>query len=98
MSNIALQIERTTAGSVVDGANVIFETVVYSSGNISYNDITGIITFNEPGRYFLNWWVATQSIASACGVVFSLSSSQGDFLDGNSPSKLGVVPGVGIID
>lgn len=98
MSNIALQIERLTAGSVASGANVIFESVVYLAGNISYSGITGVITFNEPGRYFVNWWVATQSSSSTDGAVFSLSSSQGDFLEGNSPSKTGVVPGVGIID
>jgi hypothetical protein len=98
MSNIALQIELLTAGSVATGANVIFDTTVYSSGNISYNGLTGVITFNEPGRYFVSWWVAIQSISSASGVVFSLSSSQGDFLEGNSPSKIGVIPGVGIID
>lgn len=98
MSNIALQIERETAGSVAAGANVIFESVVYSSGNISYNDITGVITFNEVGRYFINWWVATQSSSSTNGAVFSLASSQGDFLEGNSPLKTGVVLGIGIID
>lgn len=98
MSNIALQIERLTAGNVPTEANVVFETIVYSAGNISYNNITGVITFNEPGRYFVNWWVATQAISSNNGIVFSLSSSQGDFLEGNSPSKTDVVPGVGIID
>ncbi|WP_312419623.1 collagen-like protein [Anaerospora hongkongensis] len=98
MSNIALQVERLTAGSVASGANVIFETVVYSSGNITYNGITGVITFNEVGRYFINWWVATQSSSSTNGAVFSLASSQGDFLEGNSPLKTGVIPGIGIID
>ncbi len=98
MSNIALQVERLTAGRVASGANVIFETVVYSSGNITYNGITGVITFNEVGRYFINWWVATQSSSSTNGAVFSLASSQGDFLEGNSPLKTGVIPGIGIID
>ncbi|MBP1994873.1 collagen-like triple helix repeat-containing protein [Paenibacillus eucommiae] len=98
MSDIALQLERLTAGSFNIGNNVIFNSIVYSSGNISYNIITGVITFNEAGRYILDWSVATQSSASINGAVFALSSSQGDFLEGNSPIKTGVVTGIGIID
>lgn len=98
MSNIALQIERITAGSVAANANVIFENIVFLSGNISYNAGTGVILFNEPGRYVINWWVATQSTQSTNGVVFALASSQGDFLEGNSPSKTGEVVGFGVIE
>jgi hypothetical protein len=56
MSNIALQIELLASGLVNVGSNVIFDTVVYSAGNIIYNSVTGVITFNEAGRYALNWW------------------------------------------
>jgi len=78
--------------------NVIFDTTVYSSGNISYNSATGIITFNETGKYILNWWVTAQSSLSTNGIVFAISSSQGDFLKGDSPIKTGEVVGIGIID
>ena len=98
MSDIALQIERTLDGSIAVSGNVIFDSVVYSSGDISYNPATGVITFNEPGRYVVDWWVATQSSQSTNGMVFALSSSQGDFLVGNSPNKTDEVVGVGIID
>ncbi|MGX8700955.1 collagen-like triple helix repeat-containing protein [Caproiciproducens sp.] len=98
MSNIALQIERTTDGSVAVLANVVFDSVVYSAGNINYNPVTGVITFNEAGRYEINWWVTSQSSLSANGTVFALSSSQGDLLEGNSPLKTGEVVGLGIID
>ena len=98
MSDIALQIERTITGSVVASANVIFDSTVYLAGNISYNNITGVITFNEAGRYLINWWVATQTTTSTNGAVFALSSSIGDFLEGVSPIKTGEVVGVGIIN
>ncbi len=98
MSDIALQIERTLDGSIAVSGNVIFNSVVYSSGDISYNPATGVITFNETGRYVVDWWVATQSSQSTNGMVFALSSSQGDFLVGNSPNKTDEVVGVGIID
>nr|WP_312578768.1 hypothetical protein [Sedimentibacter sp.] len=98
MSNIALQVERSIAGSVGINDNVVFDTIVYSAGNISYNNLTGVVTFNEMGRYAFNWWVSTQSSSSSNGTVFVLSSSQGDSLEGTSPIKTGEVVGVGIID
>src|ERR1035437_2049165 len=98
MSNIALQIERSATETVITGASVIFDAIVYSAGNISYNTSTGVITFNEVGRYIINWWVATQTSTSLTGMVFALSSSQGDYLEGDSPIKTGEVSGLGIID
>ena len=98
MSNIALQIERSTSGSVAVASDVIFDSIVYAAGNISYNPVTGVITFNEAGRYVINWWVATQSTQSSDGAVFALSSSAGDFMEGASPLKTGEVVGYGIID
>lgn len=97
MSDIALQIERTASGTIAAGENVIFNTIVYSAGNISYNNITGAIIFNEPGRYSINWWVATQFSASTNGIVFALFST-GDFLQGNSPIKSAEVTGIGIVN
>ncbi len=98
MSNIALQIERSATGSVTTGSNIVFDAVAYSTGNISYNSMTGVITFNEVGRYVVNWWAAIQDALSVNGVVLALSSSQGDFFEGNSPNKTSEVYGTGIID
>lgn len=98
MSNIALQIQKLSSGSVAVGNNVIFDVVDYSAGNISYNSITGVITFNEIGRYIINWWIAAQASSSASGTVFAIESTQGDFIRGNNPSKTNQVLGSGIVD
>ncbi|MGI6161978.1 MAG: hypothetical protein ACOYJD_08095 [Christensenellales bacterium] len=98
MSDIALQIERISAGMVAQSGNIIFENTVISEGDVSYNNATGVITFIEPGRYIIDWWVATQSSICTNGAVFALTSSQGDLLEGNSLIKTGQVSGVGIID
>ncbi|PXV95459.1 hypothetical protein C8E03_10188 [Lachnotalea glycerini] len=98
MSNIALQIERLSAGVIPDVSNVIFDTIVYSDGNIIYDSNSGLITFNEPGRYTINWWVATQSSPTTNVAVFTLYSSQGDILKGNSPNIAGQVVGFNIIN
>jgi hypothetical protein len=98
MSNTALQIERSTNGSVSIGDNVIFDTTVYLAGDVTYDNATGVITLSKAGRYTLNWWVATQSSLTNNGVTFALSSSQGDFLEGSSPLKMDEISGIGIIN
>lgn len=96
--SILLQVERLTAGAVESNANVIFDSTLISNGTISYDSATGVITIQEAGSYEFDWWVATQSSASTAGAGFTLISSQGDAIIGNSPIKTGEVVGVGTIE
>ena len=98
MSNIAMQLVLTSTTSVTVGNRVLFNTTLYSSGNITYNSSTGIITFLENGRYIIDWWLAVQTSNSTNGLAFSLTSSQGDNIISNSPIKTTQVYGMGIID
>ncbi|WP_166428725.1 collagen-like triple helix repeat-containing protein, partial [Lacrimispora algidixylanolytica] len=98
MSDIAMQLDLILSNEVEVGSNVLFDTISYSSGNINYNPSTGTVTFQETGRYIINWWLATQSSQSTNGIAFALSSSQGDLLVGNSPIKTSEVYGIGIIE
>ncbi len=95
--SIALQIERAAAGTVAAGENVIFDNVAHISGDISYNGITGTITFNAAGSYLVNWWVATQASTSVNGAIFALYTSESQLMTGNSPVKKGEVYGTGIV-
>ena len=96
--SILLQVERLIAGTIESNANVIFDSTVISSGNISYDNATGVITIQEAGSYEFDWWVASQSTPSTIGAGFALVSSQGDTIVGNSPIKTGEVVGVGVIE
>lgn len=98
MANSALQIDLNTATTIEPNANVIFDTIVYSAGSITYNPANGEITFLEAGRFVVTWWIATQSSQSTNGAAFALSSSQGDLIIASSPLKTGEVVGVGIVD
>ena len=97
LDTIGLQIQRQIAGNVNTNNNVIFDTVVNSFGAIVYNSVTGEITINKTGRYFINWSVATQTSLGASNITFSIQTSQGDDLIGNSPIKTGEVVGFTII-
>lgn len=93
-----MQIERTTAGMIGIDENVVFENIMLLAGNIDYDSLTGRITLLESGKYKFDWLVATQSSISTEGVGFSLVSSQGESIVGNSPIKTGGVSGTGIIE
>lgn len=97
MSIIALQVERQIPGSVAVLDSVVFDTFISSLGNIGYDNGSGEVTINVPGRYLFQWWVVTQSSISGNGSVFTLVSDQGHFIRGNNISKTGQVSGMGII-
>ena len=94
--------------SVSSGANVVFDTVVYSSGNISYNSVTGVITFQEAGQYNIAWQVSVDGLASLPlnydpqvtppFVSFALSSSQGDLFTAALPTHIGSISSTAIIE
>lgn len=98
MPNGILQVQLETPTTVAFNANVLFDTIVNSSGGINYNPTTGVVTFTQPGRFVIHWWIATQSSMSSNGAAFALSSSQGDFLEGSSPIRTSEVYGFGIIE
>lgn len=98
MNHMALQLERIAFDQLVSGSNIVFDSIIHASGNISYNSISGEVTFNEVGKYLINWLVATQTAISTDAIVFALRTSQGDNIEGNSPIKTGEVYGVGVIE
>lgn len=97
MSNIALQMERTQAGSVGTGENVVFDSVLYSSGDIDYDPSTGVMTFPTPGRFVISWNVSTQTSMGSSGVVFAVVLG-GNTIINSSPSKTGQVSGMAILN
>ena len=88
--------------SVAPNATVIFDSIVYSSGAISYNPATGVITFNDSGVFTVQFGVATDgfigtpSPTKAMG--FRLLSSQGDDCGAWSAISSGTVGRTCIID
>ncbi len=98
MSDIALQLNFTTDGNVGIGAAIKFNTVLLSSGNISYDTGNGTIIFNQSKRYVINWWVATHTSTPSRETSFALSTSGGKYIIGSSPIETGEINGIGIID
>ncbi len=95
MDHISLQLERLSPGCVPPGGKVIFEAAVFSSGDIAYDNQTGVITISQPGRYLFDWWVAT-GCSWADEAIFALSGGTGTPVIGNSPQRIGQVSGFAV--
>ncbi|WP_101696983.1 BclA C-terminal domain-containing protein [Clostridium minihomine] len=82
--------------AIPSNENVLFDTTLYTTGNINYNSNTGIITITRPGRYIIHWWLSTQASLSNVGASFALVSSDGEMRIAASPLKISEVYGFGI--
>lgn len=84
------------------GQAIRFDSVQYSSGNISYNSITGTVTFNAAGRYFVSWGVAMDGLVNPVNaphvVAFALQTSQGDLLGAESVLTVGTLGRTSVVE
>lgn len=88
-------------------ANVVFNSVPLSEGSVSYNPITGVVTFGQEGTYLINWQLSVDGLfdlplnydpqVTPPYVYFELSSSQGDTFSSHLPTHLGSLSGSGVI-
>ena len=84
----ALQVQLNLTSPVVAvSAPIIFDTLIFSNGTISYNSMTGEITINDMGMYYIDWWVGTASALTAQGITFAISIVGGSNISASSPNR-----------
>lgn len=86
MNNMVLQLQNNNSSSTLDNSNVIFDETISILGNISYDNMTGVITISENGLYIFDWYVVIQGTSSPI-VSFKLISDKGHEFESNSPNK-----------
>ena len=88
--------------AVVVGVNgtLVFDTLASSSGTqISYDDATGIITFQEAGYYYMDWYIAPQFGLTTDGSNWAIQTTIGGLsIIGSSHTKVSVTTGFGLIN
>lgn len=88
--------------SVVVPANgtLVFDEIVAGDGaSITYNQDTGIITFNNAGYYYIDWYVAPQFGLTTNGSNWAIRTSiSGLTFIGSSHTKVSVTTGFAIIN
>jgi hypothetical protein len=91
-----LYIQKLNYQNIGFTSSVVFDNVIFNEGTITYNQVSGNITFNQVGKYHINWWIATgnNNINSS----FIISSSTGSSTYGVSPIISQSFNGMAIVD
>ena len=86
--------------TVPSGGNLVFDTVISSSGaDISYDPGTGIITFATAGYYFIDWHVTTQTGLANDGNNWAIQTTLSNLtITGSSHTKISVASGFAILE
>ena len=98
MNNIVLQLQKNNNNSILNNDNFIFDETIGSIGNISYDDMTGVITISENGLYMVDWCVEMQATSGSSSVIFKLISDKGHEFDSNSPTRTGSMSGIAALN
>lgn len=99
-----IQLERSAPAFdvliVPENDTLIFDTIVSNEGlQISYNASTGIITFNEAGYYYVDWYVAPQFGLTTDGSNWAIETAlSGMTIIGSSHTKVSATTGFAILD
>ncbi len=65
--------QGSSGGTVANNANVLFDTTINApSANITYNAGTGTFFINQPGNYYISWWVNTDGAEAEPTVSFGI--------------------------
>ena len=76
------------------GGNIIFDTAINAqSPDISYDPLSGLFTVNQPGNYFISWWVATDGAGASTNLWFSVQVSALSPVPGATPIVTGQLNG-----
>lgn len=88
-------------GTVVPvNGTLVFDAIVSSDGtSISYDSGTGVLTFNDAGYYYIDWYVAPQFGITIDGSNWAIQTSISNLtFTGSSHTKVSVTTGFAIIN
>ncbi|NYB75262.1 hypothetical protein HZF24_14030 [Sedimentibacter hydroxybenzoicus DSM 7310] len=86
LAGMQVQLTGSIDGTVADGANVIFDTVLSdSSTDISYDSVTGEFTLAALGNYYLSWWISSGGAGPEPMVAFNIEVQGGPVIPAQSP-------------
>lgn len=88
-------------GTVVPvNGTLVFDAIVSSDGtSISYDSGTGMLTFNDAGYYYIDWYVAPQFGITIDGSNWAIQTSISNLtFTGSSHTKVSVTTGFAIIN
>jgi len=89
LSGLQVQLQESSGGTVANGTNVLFDTTINApSANITYNAGVGTFFINQPGNYYISWWVNTDGAEIQTSVSFGIRVVSGPTILASSPDPL----------
>ena len=94
------RLEPASGGVITENSPLIFDTVVSLEGaQMSYDVSTGIITFNEAGYYYVDWYVAPQFGMTTNGSNWAIKTTISQMMIvGSSHTKVSSTTGFAILN
>ena len=94
------RLEPASGGVIPENSPLIFDTVVSLEGaQMSYDISTGIITFNEAGYYYVDWYVAPQFGMTTNGSNWAIKTTISQMMIiGSSHTKVSATTGFAILN
>ena len=93
-----MQLQKNNSDSILNNNNIIFDQAISAIGDISYDNVTGVITISENGLYMIDWSIAMQATSGSLSVIFKLISDQGHEFNSDSPTKTGSLSGIAVLN
>ena len=88
LSGLQVQLQGSSGGTVADGTNVLFDTVINApTANIVYNAGIGNFFITQPGNYYISWWINTDGAGAETTVSFGIR-----VISGGGPTILSSSP------
>ena len=91
LSGLQVQLQGSSGGTVADGTNVLFDTVINApTANIVYNAGIGNFFITQPGNYYISWWINTDGAGAETTVSFGIRviSGGGPTILSSSPAPI----------
>ncbi len=89
LTGLQVQLQGSSGGTIANGTNVLFDTVINApSSNVTYNAGVGMFFINQPGNYYISWWVNTDGAEIEDTVEFGIRVVDGPIILSSSPSPI----------
>jgi hypothetical protein len=86
LSGLQVQYSTGTVQIIADGAAIPFNSVVNGpSPDLTLNVVTGEITIDEPGNYYVSWWIAVDGATAATTITFTLELDAAPLSSASTP-------------
>jgi hypothetical protein len=98
LRGIQVQLRKSGGGTVANGANVVFDTVV-NDQSLNLNYAAGVFNVlpGGIGNYYVTWWIDTNGAGPATNITFEIQLDGGAGIPASAPFTSGQLNGSALV-